>query len=561
MKDHDSQGANAGKQHPWIHSRTWIFLSLSFLTIYALLVVTGNIIYYINDDTTMITLTKSGIFRIIAVHSLLSWLLVVLYSFKQNIFWYDLLVAGFYCAGISYLFYLFNTFQKLTYPVTILLLSCILLGFIPFQPNYTFLAMLSSLVAIVPFLFQGKDQYAGFPMRIVIASFIFLILACLYRRWAVIIFVFCGIAINTLLKIYAVLKGEPDSKGKGFIKRTSMLCAMALFACIMFIIDNQIVQNPQEYKRFIRYDNYRIGVQDFNYYLWDKSWQRKGISLGDYIIMVNFMGIDSPPLNLENLEKLKPLSIWDKRRLKLCLESFFNFSKLPFSLLLYGILFCGCLICREARINSLACVGLIAAITLYTSKMTPPIGLPFLAMGAIVSIPFIESELNNAGPKKKKCFYLTFSLIFLFTLYFSISFQFSKLDERTNTLKQTAPLWEFIEKNKIDSVVYWTTAIPGGNRLMFKNGINYPTNTRIDKIGGWAGSYPHNLKDLRKVYGQDIYKGLAQPGTYHLWPRFQAKLFLVFIKEHAPPDTTARILFKTDRTILVKLVKKHQPGS
>jgi hypothetical protein len=324
----------------------------------------------------------------------------------------------------------------------------------------------------------------------------------------------------------------------------------------MHLINIYIFTSSPEYDRAFEYEKYRSGFTDFKKYKYNKTFEDLGISINDYMLMSRFMGIDSPPLNLENLEKLKSVSVLAKWRIRKGLGLAYLSFKNPFSLLLLVILFCGCLISRQVRVISAVCIASIVAIAIYTCRMKYRICLPVLAMGTIISTIFIQSELKEGTPQIKEGFYSLFFLVFISAIYLTAEYQHKTLDTRITRLKRSAHIWEFCEKENINSVVYWVTAIPGGNKRMFFSG-NRLRGTRLHVVGGWGGSYPKRLKKLREIYGQDIYGGLARPGTYHLFPRNKKAVFETFVKEHGPKKVEPTVLLETNDTVLFLIEDKQ----
>lgn len=563
MKNHGSEGKKAVMQQPSSNGKAWILLSTGFAAIYILLGYSGNLIYYINDDPALISILKSGDFRIPFSNSILGKLAVTLYSLKQDLFWYDLVIVTGYFFGISRLFFLFDRYQKLSYFVSVQLLSIILLGFMPFQPHFTFLSLLLSVCALYPFVSDHWGKFSRSSKLTIAVSFLFLFFACMYRTSAVFSMVLCAIIIHSATTVYTSFKEGPQRVPKEYWKRSAILMGMVLFTLIMRSVDIYIVTNSAEHTRYRQYNRYRARFTDFQRFVYDKNLENRGISPNDFFLMRSFMGIDSYPLNLENLRELKPLPFWSKWRIQYGLRIFIKISKQPFSLLLYLIIFAGCLISIRARIISGICISLILAIAVYSSKMTYSICLPFLALGAIVSIPGIQSQFNVKNSQKKRGITFFYSLVFLFTIALTVIHQYATLNTRINYLKRAEPIWKFIEANNIEPVVYWTGAIPGGNQRMFVDIMKDVKRPDMHQIGGWGGSYPFRIKKLQKIYGRDIYKGLAQPGSFHLFPRHINKNneikhhFEAFAKEHGPWNTTTKIMFETNDTILFEIENKN----
>ena len=545
-----------------IKSKAWLWISLVFLALYILLGYTGNLVYHIIDDPAVISITKRGDFRTPYTHSILGWFFMSLYSWKGDFFWCDLLIVMIYSAVICRFFFLFNVYRKLSYPVAILLISCVLLGFMPFQPNFTFLAMFLSIVAIFPFLVGDTEDAPCLSWRNLNISFLFLFAACLYRSLAVIMIVGCGLGIHILLATCEVIKKCPESSVKNFWRRTGILVGMACFALFMHFINMYIYTSSPEYARQIEYDKYRLGFTDYNKYKYNKTFEELGISKNDFDLMSNYFGIDSPPLQLENLRRLPSVPVQEIRRMNIGLRQALRSLSNKDSLVLLAILLCASLFSRQAQVTSVVCIASIIAIAIFTSRMLPRVYLPFLAFGAITSIFFLGSELQIDNLRRSRVdFCFLFFLVFILAFLANVKFQYLKIDEQTKNLKRAVSIWEFCQKSNINQVAHWPLATSDGNRILFTS-VKQPRATRINYIGNWMDSYPKRLKKLREIYGQDIYAGLARPGTYHL-VRKRSKIqtrFETFVREHGPENAEPRVMFDTERTVLYQIYEKKPTG-
>ena len=218
-----------------IENRSWVWLwiSLSFLASYILLGVTGSLVYQGNDESGMIAIVKDGVFNSRYMHFILGWLLTSLYALGKDFFWFDLVIVIFYSAGVFRLFYLFSAYQKLSYPVITLLASCLLVGFRPFQPDFTFLSMFLPAVAIFPFIAGDKGEGLCLSRENIAISFLFIFAACLYRGHAVFLMICCAVATHVALAACEVVKKCPLSGLAHFWKRTAIMSAMAGLALFM----------------------------------------------------------------------------------------------------------------------------------------------------------------------------------------------------------------------------------------------------------------------------------------------------------------------------------------
>lgn len=542
-------------QQPKSKPKAWLWISLVFLAFYILLGTTGTLLYRSNDDPAVISITKSGDFHTPYSHSALAWVFMSLYSWKKDFFWYDLFIVTIYSVGICRLFFLFGFYRKLSFPVATLLISCVLLGFLPFQPDFTPLAMLMSIGAIFPFLVGDTEEARCLSWRNVLISSLFLLGACLQRSSAVLLIVGCALGVHVLLAAWETIKKCPQSSVKDFWGRAGILLGMAGFAVSMYLINMVIFTSSAEYGRQIEYDMYRRGFTDFNKYRYNKNFEELGISKNDFHLMTSFMGIDSPPLHLENLRKLPSVPTLNMWRVKKGLEEALHSLKNRFSLILLAVLFFISLSSARARVSSGVCIASIVVIAIFTSRMLLRVCLPILAFGVITSIFFLESERQKKNLKKGGLdYFFLYFLVFILTLIFSVRYQYSRIDRRMKDLKMVEPMWEFCEKRNIESVAHWISATSSGNKFLFTS-VQRRESPRKNSIGGWTGSYPQRLRQLRQIYGQDIYAGLAWPGTFHLVQNHLVAriLFETFVREHGPENATPRIIFETKHTVLYQI--------
>ena len=533
------------------YSKAWIGIAILFPVLYIALGSTGALIFHVNDDPAVISITKwSRDFHTEVVHSITGWIFMSLYSWKSDFFWYDLIIVLVYSAGISRFFILFSRYRKLSCEVSILLVSCILLGFLPFQPNFTFLSLMLSIVAIFPFLVGDIEEVLCLSLRNVIVSFLFLIGACLYRSLSAFMIVGCALGIHTLLASCEAIKKCPKSSLKNFWRRAGMLIGMACFALLMHLANIYSYTAFPDYSRYLQYDNYRRDFTDFHKYSYNSTFGELGISKNDFALMKSFKGIDSPPLHLENLKKLPSLPVGKIWRIRIGLKNALKSLNHMSSKILLAILLCSCLFSRRAQIISGVCLGSIAAIAIYTSRMNLRVCLPFLTLGAITCIFFLSSELKKHNLRRSKVD-ITFIcvLVLILAVFLTGKFQYSKISHRIKMLESASPIWKFCNKKNIKSAAIWVQAIPGANKRLFFSGKRQRT-TRLYSIGGWTGYLPKRLRKLKEIYGQDIYAGLAKPGTYHIFSRRQKALFETFVKEHGHGNAEPRALLETKFSVL-----------
>jgi hypothetical protein len=543
----------------WIKSKTWLWISLAFVVCYIILGYTETLLYHVNDDPLTISIVKGGEFRTPYTHSILGWILASLYSWNNDFYWYGLIIVIIYCLAIFRFFYLFNAYGILSAPAAILLICCLLVGFIPFQPNFTFIAWFLSVCAVLPFLMGDKEEFRCSSWSNILISSLFIFIACLYRSLPVFMMVGCALGIHILLAGCQLMDKCKEGNLRHFWRRAGIMFGMASFALLMFATNQYTFTSPAsppEYARFIEFDKYRRGFTDFNKYNYDKTFKEVGISKNDFDLMSGFLGIDSPPLHLENIRKLSAASILDGWRLKDCLRIAYETLTTKRCLFLLAIICCASLLSRRALIASGICLAATLAIVIVTCRMHFRVCLPFLAFGAIISIFFLSPKLKMENLRKSGVRYgLLLFLAFTLALFFTAKLQYNYLGDRFRQIDMETRIWEFCQQNNIDSVAFWALATSEGNERIFAT-VKPPRSPRIDLIGDYTGSYPQKLKELREIYGKDIYAGLAQPGTYHLILKKKQPIFETFVKEHGAGKAEPIVLFETKRTALYQIKRK-----
>lgn len=528
--------------------KDWLWPTLAFLCFYILAGYSKNLIFHLNDDAYVILMAKSGEFHTPDTHSILGWFFKTVYSWQADFFWYDFFMVLFYMAAISRLFFIFNAYQTLSFSGLLLVISCILVGFLPFQPNFTILSIFLTIVALLPYLIGEAKGISPFTWKNSALSGLFVIIACLYRSPAVFLTAGTALMIHSALSIHErIRKGKGGSKGH-FLRPAAYISGIIAFSLFMQGLNVYLYKIYPEYDRLIDYDKYRKGFVDYFRYSYDQSYQACGISSNDFNLMRHFMGIDSPPLDLENLEKLPRVSIFNPRRLMLGFFNTCHCLKQSCALTLLLILLCVSVFSRRSQICAAVSLLVIFLIGIVTCRMHLRVCLPLLAFGTLTALMFIRPEL-----KKHKKWPLPFIIIIvsIMTLVVAARYQLEKVGQYKHDLKSAARLWKFCESHHIDNLAYWPLAVTFDNRILF-SADPLPASIRLNRIGGWTGSYPRTIKTLQNIYGENIYKGLAQPGTFHLVMNHPmlAPYFETFIKEHGPDKARPTIVFKTNRTIL-----------
>ena len=533
---------------------SWLGITLFFPVVYIILGCTGGLIFGSNDDAAIIYITSGmGDFHTGSVHPILGWMLRFLYYWKPNFFWYDLIIVLVYTAGIFRFTILFRRYQTFSSDILILLISCILLGFLPFQPNFTFLSFMLAIVAVFPVLAGDCEEAACHSLGNVMVCLLFLFGACLYRTKAALLTVGCALVIYLLLTVCESIKLCPKSSLWNFWRRAIILIGMACLATLLHAVKIYTYTALPDYNRYREYTKYRVAFTDLNRYRYNQAYENLNISENDFNLMIRFKGIDSPPLHLENLKRLPSVSIGENWRIRAGLNKVFRLLKQKSSMILLTILLCACLLSRPAQIVSAVCLAVIAAVAVVTSRMKLRVLLPILTLSTIMSIHYVGVNFKKPYSRTGRiAFTIFYCLILSLALILTCQFQYSKINTRIKILETAAPIWEYCDKENIEAAALWVHAIPGGNKRLFVSD-KLQHKTRFYRIGGWTGSLPNRLNELRTFYGQDIYAGLAKIGTYHIFSRLQKDLFETFVKEHGQENAEPRVLYETKDTVLYRI--------
>ena len=392
-------------------------LTLLFPVLYVVLASSDLLIFHTNDDPAVIAIMKGTLaepdYHVKPVHSILGYVFMCLYSWKPDFFWYDLFMVSFYCLGITRILIIFSVHNRLYFPISLLLLTSILVGFLPFQPNFTFLSFLLTFAAIFPFIVNDKREFLGFTNRNVFFSFLMLFIACLYRDLSAFIMTGCAFLVYMSLAVSEHKKKKSTEIFlKIFSKRAFILIGMVGFTLFMHFVNIYSHRIIPEYDRYVEYDKYRSGIADFNNYRYNKTFEELGISLNDYYLMRNFWGIDAPPLHLENLRRLKPVVIYEYWRIRNGLMTTFHTMKYKSSLIILSILVLISFYFYQTWIISGVCLASIVAVATYTSRMGLRVFLPIMALALITSIFFHGSDLLKGGQPKRILVYFCCVLIF-----------------------------------------------------------------------------------------------------------------------------------------------------
>lgn len=532
--------------------KSWLWLTFAFLFFYILLGYSKNLIFHLSDDAYVILLAKSGEFHTPDTHSMLGWLLKTAYSWHPEFFWYDSSIVLFYMLGISRILFVFNTYAKRSFATFILLISCILLGFLPFQPNFTILSMFLTVAAILPCFIGASEGVSIFTRKNLAITVLFVLLACLYRSPAVFLTAGCALTILSALILYERSIKRNRERTISFLKPAALMSGIMAFALFMSFLNIYMYKVDPEYQRVIEYDAYRRGFVDYFRYSYDQSYPAYDISLNDFNLMRHFMGIDSPPLHLENLKALPQVSIFNTRRMTYGFLRALNCLKHSCALMLILILLVISIFSRRAQICAAIPIFLIFLIGIITCRMHLRVCLPLLSFGVLTGLIFISSKPQNHS-MPKRFFYFNFFVILLAVMAITVAagYQQKKVSQYKNDLKSAARLWAFCDKFQINNIAYWPLAATFDNWILFSS-APLPESIKLNRIGGWAGSYPKTIKKLQMIYGQDIYKGLAKPGTFHVVMNhsISAPYFETFIREHGPDQALPTVVFKTKRTLL-----------
>ncbi len=203
---------------------------------------------------------------------------------------------------------------------------------------------------------------------------------------------------------------------KSFRKRAFIYLGMVSFALFMHFVNIYSHLIFPDYDRFIEYDNYSSGFVDFNKYKYNKRFEELGISKNDYYLMKRHWGIDSPPIHLENLRRLKPVVFYEFWRITLIgLMNTFHSMKNKLSLIILSILVFISFYSHQTFMISGVCLASIVAIATYTSRMNLRVCLPILTLALITSIFFIGSDLLKGGQQKRKLVFFSLCIDILFS--------------------------------------------------------------------------------------------------------------------------------------------------
>jgi len=548
----------AAPQQPERKISVGCWVPLFFLFAYIVLGCAGALAYYINDDVGIIYILQQGEYHTPATHSVLGFILKWLYTWKETFFWYALFITMAYVAGIGRLFLLLAACRKLSYPVMLLVTAFVLLGLLPFQPNATILSLLLAMVAILPFLIENVEQASSVSFKTVLSSFIFLFVACLYRSPAVFLMTGCALGIHVLLNIRRSAQPYPPTETNDFRKRAVIITGMMVFAFLMHMFNLFLYNRSPEHSRLLEYNMYRHNFTDSSRYRYTPALQKLGISENDFHMMTFFMGIDSPPLHLENLKRVPPVPAFNPDRMGAGLKRAVYALTHGQALILTAFLLFTSVFSRQARIISGGTVLTLLLIALYTCRMVPRICLPFLTFGAVTVTAFLGPGFHNIVSRKRKPFFYTaIMMVLLAALWMTLKQQTALIDNQKRELAMAGPVWRFCEANNIQTAACWPGAVSDGRHVLFTP-IQWPkTPRRLHFIGGWTGSYPKILQRLRSTYGHDIYAGLALPGTYHLVMNASthASIFERFIQEHGPKGAAPQLLLVSGRTRLYRIVE------
>ncbi|MEW6079356.1 MAG: hypothetical protein AB1724_16235 [Thermodesulfobacteriota bacterium] len=528
-----------------------LWLIFSFLLFYVLLGYSKNLIFHLNDDVYVMLLAKSGEYHTPDTHSILGWIFKTLYSWKADFFWYDFFLVMFYIVCVSRLIFIFTADETLSFPLGALLISCIFLGFLPFQPNFTIISIFLAATALLPYFTEGvKEANAFKPKDLIISGGLFFF-ACLYRSPAAFLAAGCAVIIFSGLALYERIGKKKRTGRKYFLKVAAIMAGMMVFSLWMHILNIYMYKTDAGYERVIEYDAYRRGFVDYFRYSYDPSYPAYGISVNDFNLMRHFMGIDSPPLHLENLKELPKVSWFSTRRMAHGFSNTLHCFRHSCALMLVLILLGMSVVSRRARICAAVPILMIFLVGTVTCRMPLRVCLPFLSLGFLTALISIRPELQGRDRLKRNVFLYGFvAIVSILSLSVAGLYHHEKVNGYNNDLKSAERLWKFAGERHISSMAYWPLAATFDNWILFSP-APLPASIQLNRIGGWAGSYPHTIKHFQQIYGQNIYKGLAQPGTFHAVMNHPVSIpyFEAFIKEHGPDHAVPTVVFKTQRTV------------
>jgi len=538
------------KHHHFSSDRlAWLAPPLLFSVLYVVLASIGALYFHINDDLAEISIVSNGDFHTLSVHFILGWILMNLYSWKANFFWYDLLIIIGYSAAIFRIFFISRRYNFSYYSI-ILLMSCILLGFIPFQPHNSLLAMLLAVSAVLPLIMDDDSGFKVWPNGFI--SFLFLFWACLYRSSAALLVVVCSFGIVISLAACELIYLCDGKILKNILYRSTLLLGMILFSFFMSSIHRYSFLTDPEYARFLEYNKYRSAIKDYQKYRHDSSWQKIGLSQNDFNMINSFMAIDSPPFHLENLKLLQPVSISDFRRIHSGVRKIFASLRHPFSLLLFVLALCLSLVSRQIRVIFISCLTFLCLLTLYFSRARDRIYLPILSLAAITAVFYFNSWIKSSNFKLNARYAILITFFSLFVVSYVAASHYSYIEMQSQSLESQMLIWNFCKINNINSLVVWPESLPPGKNCRMFDSFNSWKNMHIDanSIGGWDSSFPKNLLKFRTRYGQDIYLGISESEIYHVVPRTKQHTFETFLAERGSKAVTFNILYETKDSVL-----------